>query len=178
MTRLIGFIAVGLLAPTVVLTAGPVVDAVAGSELRSPGKPGAPVSLSATVRAPERTTSGSKAAVGRLLDIEIAVEAPADTEWLSLAVTADDALSLLSGSEARVSAPQSPVRHVVSVVPQAQGRHYLGVTVSLLRGGERRLRSFAVPVAVGVTDGVAVQAKRTDVTRNRDGELIVITHAR
>lgn len=181
MTRLrntVVIAAIALLLPTAVTTAGPVAHAPAGGDLRSPGKPGAPVSLLATVRAPERANSGGKPAVSRPLDVEIVVEAPADAELLSLAVSPDDALALVSGGKAQVSAPKGPFRHVVSVVPQAEGRHYLGVTVSLLRGGELRMRSFAVPVTVGSPDTAAVQAKRTDLSRNSDGELIVITYSR
>ncbi len=166
--------AIALLLPTVVFTVGPGVNQAADRELRSPGKPGARVSLSATERAP----SGGKAAVAQRLAIELSLAVPADAEWLSVAVSATDALSLVSGGEVRVSTPKTPLRHVVSVVPQAQGKHYLGVTVLLQRNGERRMRAFAVPVTVGSANAAIARAKRTDVARNRDGELVVITHSR
>lgn len=166
---ILGLVLAGLL-PLAVAHAGQ--TAGTGAAARSPGKPGAPVTID--YRAPARTRAG------KAVEFPLSVKPTAPVDEITVSVQAGNGLYLempqtrfykQAGAE-----PAGAVNEKIRAMPQAEGRHYVTVIVETRRGTQIRSTVKTIPVQVG--DAVTAQKSVGELKTGANGEPIVAMPAR
>ncbi len=131
--------------PQTAASVAPDKTAVEAPAVRSPGKRGAPVTLSWYV--------DGKPRVGEPVAIELDLRAQrGDVSNLSLQISAEAGLEVVAGGgdvALAARAPEGPYGHRLLVTPRAAGLAHVHVVAVVNTSEGRQLRSFAVPVTTG-----------------------------
>lgn len=151
--------------------ASPEVAAKVNNELpvRSPGKPGAPITIAYTVL--------GTPVVGQPVAIEVRVSTSLSEAPVRVSYFVNDVESMrFPESQARtieLSAPadESYAARQVTVIPLREGRLYLNVTAEVETSAGRMLKTMAVPIAVG--QGAADPVLNGELRETADGETVI-----
>lgn len=143
-------------------------SAVAESD-RSPGKPTAPVTMTA---APIHLAAGDRG----VTQLEFTASQPVDA--LRVWVGPSEGLHVTPVEQASDGSLAAGQAMLVSAefLADADGRHYLNVLAQTTRGGITRMRAFAVPVHVG--DGKRRLAPPGQAKTGPNGEPVISLTAR
>lgn len=123
------------------------------SEHSSPGKPTAPIELDYNF--PE------KAVVGADLPVKLSIWVRAPVADVVLHFSTTSGLQLMeSNTEVSLALgpPRQPVKHQVTVQPNAEGLHYLNVMAAIDVEGAPQARAFSIPVRVGDVNSKKIQS--------------------
>lgn len=124
----------------------------------SPGKGGAPVSMSHHL--------GGKVAVGETTALELVFKNDQELPML-LEISADEALVVERQSARQVNSGQSVV---LNLQPRAEGRYYVNVIARMADGANSQAKVYSVPVQVG-SGGIVSTAGKATVSP--DGERLI-----
>ncbi|MEQ8204740.1 MAG: hypothetical protein RIA65_01090 [Woeseia sp.] len=142
--------------------------------VRSPGKPGAPITIAYKVL--------GTPVVGQPVAVEVQVSSSLSDAPVRVSYFVNDVESMrFPESQSRtieLSAPADDgfAARQVTVIPLREGRLYLNVTAEVETSAGRMLKTMAVPIAVG--QGVAEPVINGELRETADGETVISMPAR
>lgn len=146
---------------TITLGAALALPSLASADLRSPGKPGAPVTL--------RHERLDAASAGQPVTIRLHYATDRRAGILNLRYTTDSGLSLQSAPAASLDLARDSLDAQVTVTASADGLYHLNVFANL----DGEARSFAVPVIVGKVDLKAALKPAGKLTSTPEGRTLI-----
>lgn len=143
-------------------------DAFLG-EQRSPGKPGAPITIAYKVL--------GSAIVGQPVPIELEISSSITDRPIEVSYHIDDSASMLFPEsqarrmEVRLTRGAGPAARQVTVVPQREGRLYLNILAEVETSDGMMIKTMAVPISVGA--GAIAPEVNGELVEGPDGEVVI-----
>ena len=138
-------------------------------EQRSPGKPGAPITISYKVL--------GSAIVGQPVSIELEISSSITDRPIEVSYHIDDSASMLFPEsqarrmEVRLARGDGPAARQVTVVPQREGRLYLNILAEVETSDGMMIKTMAVPISVGA--GAIEPEVNGELVEGPDGEVVI-----
>ncbi|MEX1265590.1 MAG: hypothetical protein WEA08_01625 [Woeseia sp.] len=139
------------------------------SEQRSPGKPGAPITISYKVL--------GSAIVGQPVLIELEISSSITDRPIDVSYHIDDSASMLFPEsqarrmEVRLARGDGPAERQVTVVPQREGRLYLNILAEVETSDGMMIKTMSVPISVGA--GTVAPEVNGELVEGPDGEVVI-----
>ncbi len=139
------------------------------SEQRSPGKPGAPITISYKVL--------GSAIVGQPVPIELEISSSITDRPIEVSYHIVDSASMLFPEsqarrmEVRLARGDGPAARQVTVVPQREGRLYLNILAEVETSDGMMIKTMSVPISVGA--GEIEPEVNGELVEGPDGEVVI-----